>query len=58
MISAPPSPFFPLHPGVCVETDSQWTAEIDQLQQLIDKLECKVGQQMELVVIIHDGDSV
>ncbi|XP_028590710.2 N-terminal EF-hand calcium-binding protein 3 [Podarcis muralis] len=27
--------------GVCVETDSQWTAEIDQLQQLIDKLECK-----------------
>ncbi|XP_061486313.1 N-terminal EF-hand calcium-binding protein 3 [Rhineura floridana] len=27
--------------GVCVETDSQWTTEIDQLQQLIDKLECK-----------------
>ncbi|XP_053106033.1 N-terminal EF-hand calcium-binding protein 3 [Hemicordylus capensis] len=27
--------------GVCVETDSQWAAEINRLQQLIDKLDCK-----------------
>ncbi|KAJ6661039.1 hypothetical protein lerEdw1_016840, partial [Lerista edwardsae] len=27
--------------GVCVEMDSQWTTEINRLQQLIDKLECK-----------------
>uniref|UniRef100_A0A8D0B857 N-terminal EF-hand calcium binding protein 3 n=1 Tax=Salvator merianae TaxID=96440 RepID=A0A8D0B857_SALMN len=25
--------------GVCVETDSQWTTKIDQLQQLINKME-------------------
>uniref|UniRef100_A0A674K0T4 N-terminal EF-hand calcium binding protein 3 n=1 Tax=Terrapene triunguis TaxID=2587831 RepID=A0A674K0T4_9SAUR len=27
--------------GVCVEADSQWVAQINRLQQLIDKLECK-----------------
>ncbi|KAM7150757.1 N-terminal EF-hand calcium-binding protein 3 [Macrochelys suwanniensis] len=27
--------------GVCVEADSQWAAQINRLQQLIDKLECK-----------------
>ncbi|XP_062975978.1 N-terminal EF-hand calcium-binding protein 3 [Elgaria multicarinata webbii] len=27
--------------GICVEADSQWASEINQLQHLIDKLECK-----------------
>ncbi|XP_025058230.1 N-terminal EF-hand calcium-binding protein 3 [Alligator sinensis] len=27
--------------GVCVEADSQWMAQINRLQQLINKLECK-----------------
>ncbi|XP_034643284.1 N-terminal EF-hand calcium-binding protein 3 isoform X3 [Trachemys scripta elegans] len=27
--------------GLCVEADSQWVAQINRLQQLIDKLECK-----------------
>uniref|UniRef100_A0A803T044 N-terminal EF-hand calcium binding protein 3 n=1 Tax=Anolis carolinensis TaxID=28377 RepID=A0A803T044_ANOCA len=27
--------------GVCVNTNSHWTTQVDQLQQLIDKLECK-----------------
>uniref|UniRef100_A0A8D2LQJ5 N-terminal EF-hand calcium binding protein 3 n=1 Tax=Varanus komodoensis TaxID=61221 RepID=A0A8D2LQJ5_VARKO len=29
--------------GICVETDSRWTSEINQLQHLIGKLEDKVG---------------
>lgn len=50
--------FFALHPGVCVETNSQWTTEINRLQQLIDKLECKVSQGTELAlgrteILIH-----
>ncbi|NXP08981.1 NECA3 protein, partial [Thinocorus orbignyianus] len=28
--------------GVCVEDNSQWMAQINRLQQLIEKLECKV----------------
>uniref|UniRef100_A0A8B9T2I1 N-terminal EF-hand calcium binding protein 3 n=1 Tax=Anas platyrhynchos TaxID=8839 RepID=A0A8B9T2I1_ANAPL len=28
--------------GICVEADSQWMAQISRLQQLIEKLECKV----------------
>ena len=38
-----------LHLGVRVDADSQWTCQMDQVQQLIDKLECKVGQQMKMV---------
>uniref|UniRef100_A0A8C8SHV8 N-terminal EF-hand calcium binding protein 3 n=1 Tax=Pelusios castaneus TaxID=367368 RepID=A0A8C8SHV8_9SAUR len=30
-----------LNTGVCIETDSQWGAQVNRLQQLIDKLECK-----------------
>uniref|UniRef100_A0A8B9QMK9 N-terminal EF-hand calcium binding protein 3 n=1 Tax=Apteryx owenii TaxID=8824 RepID=A0A8B9QMK9_APTOW len=28
--------------GICVEADNQWMAQINRLQQLIEKLECKV----------------
>uniref|UniRef100_A0A8C9N201 N-terminal EF-hand calcium binding protein 3 n=1 Tax=Serinus canaria TaxID=9135 RepID=A0A8C9N201_SERCA len=31
--------------GVCVEDNSQWMAQINRLQQLIEKLECKVCAQ-------------
>lgn len=30
------------HAGVCVEDNSQWMAQINRLQQLLEKLECKV----------------
>ncbi|NWU11898.1 NECA3 protein, partial [Cephalopterus ornatus] len=35
--------------GVCVEDNSQWMAQINRLQQLIEKLECKVCGQGELL---------
>ncbi|XP_067904699.1 N-terminal EF-hand calcium-binding protein 1-like isoform X2 [Heterodontus francisci] len=30
-----------LHSGVCVEPESQWVTQVNRLQQLIDRLECK-----------------
>ncbi|XP_078274928.1 N-terminal EF-hand calcium-binding protein 1-like [Rhinoraja longicauda] len=30
-----------LHSGVCVEPASQWVTQVNRLQQLIDRLECK-----------------
>ncbi|NWH44051.1 NECA3 protein, partial [Fregata magnificens] len=34
--------------GVCVEDNSQWMAQINRLQQLIEKLECKVRGRGEV----------
>ncbi|NXW41444.1 NECA3 protein, partial [Nyctiprogne leucopyga] len=34
--------------GVCVEDNSQWLAQINRLQQLIEKLECKVCARGEV----------
>uniref|UniRef100_A0A8D2NE54 ABM domain-containing protein n=1 Tax=Zonotrichia albicollis TaxID=44394 RepID=A0A8D2NE54_ZONAL len=33
--------------GVCVEDNSQWMAQINRLQQLIEKLECKVSPPLQ-----------
>ncbi|XP_072371308.1 N-terminal EF-hand calcium-binding protein 1-like [Scyliorhinus torazame] len=30
-----------LHSGVCVEPEGQWVTQVNRLQQLIDRLECK-----------------
>uniref|UniRef100_A0A8D0KUG5 N-terminal EF-hand calcium binding protein 3 n=1 Tax=Strix occidentalis caurina TaxID=311401 RepID=A0A8D0KUG5_STROC len=44
--------------GVCVEDNNQWMAQINRLQQLIEKLECKVCGRGEHILVAKRQISV
>ncbi|XP_067856868.1 N-terminal EF-hand calcium-binding protein 1-like [Heptranchias perlo] len=44
-----------LHSGVCVEPESQWVTQVNRLQQLIDRLECKTPRLEPLKEEVIEG---